>query len=66
MTYSFQSWGDLQIYSVVIFHETRHYAQAHVTWRTYALCPFSDHEMNRDGSGVWWMILLATVGYGGS
>ena len=35
-------------------------------WRTYTLCPFSGHEMNRDDSGVWWMILKASVGYGGS
>ena len=35
-------------------------------WRTYTHCPFSGHEMSRDGSGVWWMILLASVGYGSS
>jgi hypothetical protein len=30
-THNIHSWGDLQIYSGVIFLETRHHAQAHVT-----------------------------------
>jgi len=31
MTHSFHNWGDLQIYFGVIFRETKHHAQAHIT-----------------------------------
>jgi hypothetical protein len=35
-------------------------------WRTITLCSFFGREMNTGGSGVWWMISLASVDYGGS
>jgi hypothetical protein len=35
-------------------------------WRIYTLYVFSGRKMNRDSNGVWWMITLASVGYGGS
>ena len=31
MTHSIHNWGDLQIHFGVIFHETRHHTQAHIT-----------------------------------
>ena len=35
----------------------------HHIWRIYTLCPFCGHEKNTDGSGVGWMISLASVCY---
>jgi len=64
MTHSIHNWGDLQIYSGVIFLETRHHAQAHIT--SGALCPFFGREKNADGSGVVLMISLASACYGDS
>ena len=65
-THSIHKEGDLQIYSGVIFRDTRHHAQFHVTCgpiihRAF----FSGREKNTDGSRVGWMISLASVGYGG-
>jgi hypothetical protein len=41
MTYRIHKEGDLQIYIFVIFCETRHYAQAHVTSGTLMHCALS-------------------------
>jgi len=35
----------------------------HHIWCIYTMCPFFGHEKNTDGSGVGWMISLATVCY---
>ena len=52
MTRSIHREGDiLQIYFCVIFCETRHHAQAHVT--SGALCPFFGRK-NTDGRVVGW------------
>jgi len=60
MTHSIHKEGDiLQIYFSVIYCETRHHAQAHVT--SGALCPFFGRE-NIDGRAVG-LISLATVCY---
>jgi len=57
--------GDkLQIYFCVIFHETRHHTQAHVT--SGALCPFFGREKNTRQSSwadfaglcLLWLLLL--------
>jgi len=56
--------GHLQIYFCVIFLETRHHAQAHVTSGTLMDCTFFDRE-NTDGSVVG-LISLASACYGDS
>jgi len=64
MKHSIPKKGDiLQIYFCVIFCETRHHAQAHITFGT--LCPFFGCEKNRRQSS-WvdfaghclWLLLL--------
>ena len=35
------NWGDLQIYCGVIFRETRHHTQAHITFGMLIHCAFS-------------------------
>ena len=52
----------LKIYLCVIFRETRHHAQAHVTPGALTHCPFFGCE-NTDGRGAG-LILLASVCYG--
>ena len=52
MTHSIHKEGDiLQIYFCVIFHETRHHAQAHIT--SGALCLFFGSK-NTEGRAVGW------------
>jgi len=59
MTQGIHKEGDiLQIYFGVIFRETRHYAQTHVTSGT--LCPFSGREKNT-GSRAIGLISLPIV-----
>jgi len=65
-THSVHNVGDLQIYFYVIFHETRHHTQAHVTSCTLIHCPFFRHEKNTDDSAVGLMISLASDCYGDS
>jgi len=55
-THSIHKERDLQIYFGVIFRETRHHAQAHVT----------SGALYTDSSTVWLKISLASVGYGDS
>jgi len=66
MTHSIHKEGDLQIYFCVIFHKTRHHAQAHITSGTHIHCPSFHHENNTEGSTVGLMISLASVCYGDS
>jgi hypothetical protein len=62
MTYNIHKEGDtLQIYFCVIFRETRHHTQAHITFG--ALCPFFGCEKNTNGRAVG-LISLAIVCYG--
>ena len=51
-THTIHKEGDLQIYIFVIFPNTRHHEQAHVTSGTliYTLCPFFGREKNTDGT----------------
>jgi len=54
----------LQIYFCVIFSETRHHAQAHVT--SGILCPFFGHENTNSwvdfaGHCLLWLLLLRTA-----
>ena len=58
-------YSQLQIYFGVIFHETRHHAQA-ITSGTLTVCLFSGRKKNTHESGVGLMISLASAGYGGS
>jgi len=61
-THSTHKEGDiLQIYFCVIFRETMHHAQAHVT--SGALYPFYGREKNTDGRAVV-LISLASDCYG--
>jgi hypothetical protein len=65
--HSIHKEGDiLQIYFCVIFHKTRHHAQAHVTSGalTHRALSFFGHKKNVDGNTVGLMILLASVCYG--
>jgi hypothetical protein len=66
MTHCIHKQGDLQIYFGVIFRETRHHAQAHVTSGALVHCAFSLAARKTHGSGVGWMISLASAGYGES
>jgi len=50
----------------VIFHKTRHDAQAHNTSGALLHCAISGHKINIYGSAVYRMISLASVGYGNS
>jgi len=60
MAHSTYKEGDiLQIYFCVIFLETRHHIQAHIT--SGALCPFFGREKKTDGSTLRLMILLASA-----
>jgi len=56
MTHIIHSEGDLQIYFCVIFLETRHHTQAHVTSGTLIDCPLSLAARRTDGSRVGLMI----------
>ena len=64
--HSIHKEGDiLQIYFCVIFHETRHHAQAHVTFGALIRsAPIFGCEKNTDNSAVGLMISLASVCYG--
>jgi hypothetical protein len=64
MTHSIHKEGDiLQIYFGVIFRETRHHTQAHVTSGTLIHCPFFGHKKNTDSRTTGLMISLASVCY---
>jgi len=53
----------LLIYFGVIFHETNHHVQAHVTSGTLMHCPFLHREKNTNSNTFGLMILLAGVCY---
>jgi len=66
MAHSIHNLGDYE-FTLVWYLATegtthRSIPARHHIWRIYTLCPFSGHE-NTDGSGVGWMILLASVCY---
>jgi len=66
MTHSIHKESDLEIYFGVIFQETRHHAQAHVTSCTFIHCPFFCREKNTDRSALGLIIALPSVCYGNS
>jgi len=63
--YSQWGWYTNLLWCDIPWNKAPHTGPRHI-WRTDTLCPFSGREMNRDGSGVWWMILLVNAGYGSS
>jgi hypothetical protein len=63
MTGTIHKRGELKIYNVRL-NKIRQHPRAHIT--SAALRPSNGHETNINGSGVWWMISLASVGYCGS
>ena len=64
-THIIHNEGDLQISLCVIFLETRHHAQAHVTSGALInrLFAFFGREKNTDSTGDVWKILLGSVCY---
>ena len=60
-THSIYNWGDLQIYSGVIFRETRHHTQAHITSGAFIHCAFSLASAGHGGSS-WASFVVAAFG----
>jgi hypothetical protein len=62
--HSIYTEGDQQTYSDVIFGETRHHTQAHVTSGALIHSVLYLATRRTRGNGVWWMISLRSAGDG--
>jgi len=67
MTHCIHSWGDLQIYIGVIFHETRHHTQAHITsgkyihWALSLAARRAQTSVQLGGWYHWPVFVMATL-----